>query len=77
MPTGCGEQNMIGLVPNIYLLNYLNGTNQKNKELERKAKEPRIKTVHQAHSELEVLTEKRQATERDIQLSKDRIASHK
>ena len=39
MPTGCGEQNMIGLVPNIYLLNYLNGTNQKNEELERKAKE--------------------------------------
>ena len=38
-PTGCGEQNMIGLVPNIYLLNYLKGTNQKNEELEKKAKE--------------------------------------
>ena len=38
-PTGCGEQNMIGLVPNIYLLNYLQGTNQKNEELEKKAKE--------------------------------------
>ena len=38
-PTGCGEQNMIGLVPNIYLLNYLKGTGQKNEELERKAKE--------------------------------------
>ena len=39
MPTGCGEQNMIGLVPNIYLLNYLKATKQRNKELERKAKE--------------------------------------
>ena len=39
LPTGCGEQNMIGLVPNIYLLNYLKGTNQKNDKLEKKAKE--------------------------------------
>ena len=38
-PTGCGEQNMIGLVPNIYLLNYLEATKQKNEELEKKAKE--------------------------------------
>ena len=30
---------MIGLVPNIYLLNYLNATKQRNKELEQKAKE--------------------------------------
>ena len=39
MPTGCGEQNMVGLVPNIYLLQYLEGTGQKNEELEEKAKE--------------------------------------
>ena len=38
LPTGCGEQNMIGLVPNIYLLNYLKGTNQKNDKLEAEAK---------------------------------------
>ena len=38
-PTGCGEQNMVGLVPNIYLLQYLEGTNQKEPELEEKAKE--------------------------------------
>ena len=25
LPTGCGEQNMVGLVPNIYLLDYLTG----------------------------------------------------
>jgi len=39
LPTGCGEQNMVGLVPNIYLLQYLEGTNQKEEELEEKAKE--------------------------------------
>jgi len=39
LPTGCGEQNMVGLVPNIYLLQYLDNTNQKEPELERKAKE--------------------------------------
>ena len=39
LPTGCGEQNMVGLVPNIYLLQYLEGTGQKNEELEEKAKE--------------------------------------
>merc|ERR1719347_1683526 len=38
LPTGCGEQNMVGLVPNIYLLQYLNSTKQPSKELERKAK---------------------------------------
>jgi len=37
LPTGCGEQNMVGLVPNIYLLQYLDSTNQKEPELERKA----------------------------------------
>lgn len=37
LPTGCGEQNMVGLVPNIYLLNYLNGVGKKVPEVERKA----------------------------------------
>lgn len=27
-PTGCGEQNMIGLAPNVYVLKYLMSTNQ-------------------------------------------------
>merc|ERR1719233_8880 len=39
LPTGCGEQNMVGLVPNIYLLQYLDGTKQEERELEKKAKE--------------------------------------
>jgi len=39
LPTGCGEQNMVGLVPNIYLLQYLDSTNQKKPELQKKAKE--------------------------------------
>ena len=39
LPTGCGEQNMVGLVPNIYLLQYLEGTKQKEPELEKKALE--------------------------------------
>lgn len=28
MPYGCGEQNMVLFVPNIYVLNYLNETRQ-------------------------------------------------
>ena len=36
---GCGEQNMVGLVPNIYLLDYLAATGQSQPELERKAKQ--------------------------------------
>ena len=39
LPTGCGEQNMVGMVPNIYLMQYLEATKQKNPELQRKAKE--------------------------------------
>lgn len=39
LPTGCGEQNMVGLVPNIFLLQYLDATKQEEPELERKAKE--------------------------------------
>ena len=38
-PTGCGEQNMAGLVPNIFLLQYMEATGQKEPILERKAKE--------------------------------------
>ena len=39
LPTGCGEQNMVGMVPNIYLMQYLGATNQRNPELQRKARE--------------------------------------
>jgi len=39
LPTGCGEQNMAKLAPNIYLLQYLASTGQNDPELERKAKE--------------------------------------
>ena len=38
MPTGCGEQTMIGMAPNVYLLDYLSGTGQSKPELESKAK---------------------------------------
>jgi hypothetical protein len=34
LPTGCGEQNMITLVPNIFLLEYLNGTGRVEQKLE-------------------------------------------
>ena len=39
LPTGCGEQNMVGMVPNIYLMQYLDATNQRDPELQRKARE--------------------------------------
>ncbi len=39
LPTGCGEQNMIGFTPNIYVLQYLISTNQLTPEIESKAKE--------------------------------------
>ncbi|XP_031637598.1 pregnancy zone protein-like, partial [Contarinia nasturtii] len=38
MPFGCGEQNMLVLVPNIVVLNYLKNTLQLNAEIEAKAK---------------------------------------
>ena len=38
IPTGCGEQNMIRLAPNIAILKYLSMTNQLSEDLE-------IKTV--------------------------------
>jgi len=37
LPTGCGEQNMAGLVPNIYLLQYLKKLGEQLPELEQKA----------------------------------------
>ena len=39
-PVGCGEQNMVKLAPNIYLLEYLRNNdldNSENKELKEKA----------------------------------------
>ena len=38
MPTGCGEQNMVGFVPNILVLKYLTNTNRLTKEIEQKTK---------------------------------------
>lgn len=38
MPTGCGEQNMVSLVPNIVVLDYLNATNRLTEKIEQKAK---------------------------------------
>ncbi|XP_045443686.1 pregnancy zone protein isoform X1 [Pipistrellus kuhlii] len=37
MPYGCGEQNMILFAPNIYVLNYLNETQQLTSEIKSKA----------------------------------------
>nr|UVH36225.1 sea star footprint protein 9 [Asterias rubens] len=39
MPTGCGEQNMIGFVPNIFVLHYLTGINKLTPGVEAKAKQ--------------------------------------
>lgn len=37
MPYGCGEQNMVLFVPNIYVLNYLNETQQLTEAIKSKA----------------------------------------
>lgn len=37
MPYGCGEQNMVLFAPNIYVLNYLNETQQLTSEIKSKA----------------------------------------
>ncbi|XP_008583285.1 PREDICTED: alpha-2-macroglobulin-like [Galeopterus variegatus] len=37
MPYGCGEQNMVLFVPNIYVLNYLNETRQLTEKIKSKA----------------------------------------
>lgn len=38
MPCGCGEQNMLGFVPNIVVLNYLKNTGQLTPDIEKKVK---------------------------------------
>ena len=37
MPYGCGEQNMINFAPNIYIMDYLTGTDQVTQEISDKA----------------------------------------
>lgn len=37
MPYGCGEQNMVLFAPNIYVLKYLNETDQLTQEIKSKA----------------------------------------
>ena len=37
MPFGCGEQNMVLFAPNIYVLDYLNKTEQLSEEVKSKA----------------------------------------
>lgn len=37
IPYGCGEQNMVLFVPNIYVLNYLNETQQLTQKIKAKA----------------------------------------
>jgi CD109 antigen len=37
MPYGCGEQNMVTLVPNIVVLRYLRGTQRNDPKMEAKA----------------------------------------
>ncbi|XP_071844557.1 alpha-2-macroglobulin-like isoform X2 [Apostichopus japonicus] len=39
IPSGCGEQNMLGLVPNIYVLLYFINSDQNNVAIETKARE--------------------------------------
>lgn len=36
LPHGCGEQNMVRIAPNVYILHYLTKTNQMTPELEQK-----------------------------------------
>ncbi|XP_072409545.1 pregnancy zone protein-like isoform X3 [Chiloscyllium punctatum] len=37
LPTGCGEQNMVKFAPNIYVLRYLNKTDQLTRDIQEKA----------------------------------------
>ena len=37
MPTGCGEQNMLNFAPNIFVLQYLDASNQTTEEIATKA----------------------------------------
>jgi hypothetical protein len=38
LPTGCGEQNMLKFAPNIYIVKYLEATNNLNENIMDKAK---------------------------------------
>ncbi|XP_067882627.1 alpha-2-macroglobulin-like protein 1 [Heterodontus francisci] len=38
LPTGCGEQNMVRLGPNVHILNYLNATGQDTPEIRERAR---------------------------------------
>jgi CD109 antigen len=38
LPTGCGEQNMVGLVPGVLILDYLRQVRRSSQELERRAR---------------------------------------
>ena len=38
MPTGCGEQNMVGFTPNIYVLKYLKSTGKDTEQMVDKTK---------------------------------------
>lgn len=37
MPYGCGEQNMVGFSPNVFVLQYLEGSNRDTPEVRNKA----------------------------------------
>ena len=37
MPTGCGEQTMIGLAPDVFVTSYLTATGQLSGDIEEKA----------------------------------------
>ena len=37
LPTGCGEQTMLKLAPNVFVLNYLRSTKQVTKHIEETA----------------------------------------
>ncbi len=37
MPTGCGEQTMLKLAPNVFVLNYLRSTKQVTRNIEERA----------------------------------------
>lgn len=37
MPTGCGEQTMLGLAPDVFVANYLTSTHQLSSDIEEKA----------------------------------------
>lgn len=47
LPTGCGEQNMVGLAPNIAVYQYLTATNQLTSDLEAKLQDHLYQGVQQ------------------------------